>query len=62
MRLLAVRETRRAALGVTFARLLVTASRQVMLGGVRRPLGYTAGAVAGFAHWAGWFAREALTN
>lgn len=62
MRLLAVRETRRAALGVTFARLLVAASRQVAAGSVRRPVAYTAGAVAGFANWAAWFAREALTN
>ncbi len=62
MRLLAVRETRRAALGVTFARLLVAASRRVALGSVRRPVGYTLGAVAGFANWAGWFAREAATN
>ncbi|MDY3558031.1 FAD-dependent oxidoreductase [Gemmata sp. JC673] len=62
MRLLAVRETRRAALGVTFARLLVAASRQVVSGAARRPVAYTAGAVAGFASWAGWFAREALTN
>ncbi len=62
MRLLAVRETRRAALGVTFARLLVAASRRVALGSVRRPVGYTLGAVAGFANWAGWFARESLTN
>ncbi|HEY1192203.1 MAG TPA: FAD-dependent monooxygenase [Gemmata sp.] len=62
MRLLAVRETRRAALGVTFARLLVAAARQVATQSVRRPLAYTAAAVAGFANWAGWFAREALTN
>ncbi len=62
MRLLAVRETRRAALGVTFARLLVAASRRVAVRSVRRPLGYTIGAVAGFANWAGWFARESLTN
>ncbi|MFM8273672.1 MAG: FAD-dependent oxidoreductase [Gemmata sp.] len=62
MRLLAVRETRRAALGVTFARLLVAASRQVAAGSVRRPLGYTAGALGGFASWAGWFAREVLSN
>lgn len=62
MRLLAVRETRRAALGVTFARLLVAASRRVVTRSVRRPVTYTAGAVAGFANWAGWFAREALTN
>lgn len=62
MRLLAVRETRRAALGVTFARLLVAASRRVAVRSVSRPLAYTAGAVAGFANWAGWFARESLTN
>ncbi len=62
MRLLAVRETRRAALGVTFARLLMVASRQVMLGSVRRPIRYTLGAVAGFASWASWFARETITN
>lgn len=62
MRLLAVRETRRAALGVTFARLMVAASRRVAVGVARRPIAYTAGAVAGFANWAGWFAREALTN
>ncbi len=62
MRLLAVRETRRAALSVTFARLLVAASRRVVTEVGRRPLAYTFGAVAGFADWAGWFAREALTN
>ncbi|MBP3953799.1 FAD-dependent monooxygenase [Gemmata sp. G18] len=62
MRLLAVRETRRAALSVTFARLLVAATRQVVTGVGRRPLAYTFGAVAGFADWAGWFAREAFTN
>lgn len=62
MRLLAVRETRRAALGVTFARLLVAASCRVAVRSVRRPVGYTLGAVAGFANWANWFAREALAN
>ncbi|MBY0461366.1 MAG: hypothetical protein K2V38_28955, partial [Gemmataceae bacterium] len=62
MRLLAVRETRRAALGVTFARLLVAASRGLAGGVVRRPLGYTLAAVGGFASWAAWFARETLTN
>jgi 2-polyprenyl-6-methoxyphenol hydroxylase-like FAD-dependent oxidoreductase len=62
MRLLAVRETRRAALSVTFARLLSTASRQVALGIFARPLSHTLAAVAGFGRWAGWFARESLVN
>lgn len=62
MRLLAVRETRRAALGVTFARLLSTASRQVIAGSLRRPFSHTLGAVTGFGRWAGWFARESLAG
>lgn len=62
MRLLAVRETRRAALGVTFARLLSTASRQVAAGVFARPLSHTCSAVAGFGRWAGWFARESLAS
>jgi squalene monooxygenase len=62
MRLLAVRETRRCALGVTFARLLVTASRQVLTGVFERPLSHTLASVAGFGRWAGWFARESLTD
>jgi squalene monooxygenase/farnesyl-diphosphate farnesyltransferase/lanosterol synthase len=62
MRLLAVRETRRTALGVTFARLLVTASRQVLTGVFERPLSQTLASVAGFGRWAGWFARESLTD
>ncbi len=62
MRLLAVRETRRAALGVTFARLLTVASRQVAIGALTRPVSRTLGAVAGFGRWAGWFAREALAR
>jgi squalene monooxygenase len=62
MRLLAVRETRRAALGVTFARLLSTAARQVLTGVFARPLSHTVGAVAGFGRWAGWFARESLVH
>jgi 2-polyprenyl-6-methoxyphenol hydroxylase-like FAD-dependent oxidoreductase len=62
MRLLAVRETRRCALGVTFARLLSVASRHVAAGALARPLGRTAAAVAGFGRWAGWFARETLAR
>lgn len=62
MRLLAVRETRRAALGVTFARLLSVASRRVAAGALTRPVSHTLGAVAGFGRWAGWFAREALAR
>jgi squalene monooxygenase len=62
MRLLAVRETRRCALGVTFARLLATASRQVLTGVFDRPLARTFATVAGFGRWAGWFARESLTD
>jgi 2-polyprenyl-6-methoxyphenol hydroxylase-like FAD-dependent oxidoreductase len=62
MRLLAVRETRRAALGVTFARLLSTASRQVLTGLFARPLSHTVAALTGFGRWAGWFARESLTH
>lgn len=62
MRLLAVRETRRSALGVTFTRLLVTASRQVLTGVFERPLAQTLASVAGFGRWAGWFARESLTD
>ena len=60
MRLLAVRETRRAALSVTFARLLSIASRQVVFGVLGRPLSHTFAAVVGFGRWAGWFARESL--
>jgi 2-polyprenyl-6-methoxyphenol hydroxylase-like FAD-dependent oxidoreductase len=60
MRLLAVRETRRAALAVTFARLLSTASRQVVTGVFGRPVSRTLATVAGFGRWAGWFARESL--
>jgi 2-polyprenyl-6-methoxyphenol hydroxylase-like FAD-dependent oxidoreductase len=60
MRLLAVRETRRAALAVTFARLLSTASRQVVAGMFGRPMSRTIATVAGFGRWAGWFARESL--
>jgi squalene monooxygenase/farnesyl-diphosphate farnesyltransferase/lanosterol synthase len=62
MRLLAVRETRRCALGVTFARLLSSASRQVVAGALARPLSQSVAAVAGFGRWAGWFAREALVR
>jgi 2-polyprenyl-6-methoxyphenol hydroxylase-like FAD-dependent oxidoreductase len=62
MRLLAVRETRRCALGVTFARLLATASRQVLFGVFDRPLARTFATVVGFGRWAGWFARESLTD
>ncbi len=62
MRLLAVRETRRSALGVTFARLLATASRQVLAGVFDRPFPRTLASVAGFGRWAGWFARESLTD
>ena len=57
---LAVRETRRAALGVTFARLLTTASRQLVTGVFGRPLSRTLATVAGFGRWAGWYARENL--
>jgi 2-polyprenyl-6-methoxyphenol hydroxylase-like FAD-dependent oxidoreductase len=60
MRLLAVRETRRCALGVTFARLLSTASRQTLTGVFDRPISRTLATVAGFGRWAGWFARESL--
>jgi 2-polyprenyl-6-methoxyphenol hydroxylase-like FAD-dependent oxidoreductase len=62
MRLLAVRETRRAALGVTFARLLSVASQRVALGALGRPVSQTLSAVAGFGRWAGWFARETLAR
>ena len=62
MRLLAVRETRRAALGVTFARLLSTASKRVVTGVFGRPLSRTLATVAGFGRWAGWFARESLAR
>ncbi len=62
MRLLAVRETRRAALGVTFARLLSTASRQVVTGMFVRPLSHTVGAFTSFGRWAGWFTRESLSH
>jgi 2-polyprenyl-6-methoxyphenol hydroxylase-like FAD-dependent oxidoreductase len=62
MRLLAVRETRRAALGVTFARLLSVASQQVAVGALKRPVARTLSAVAGFGRWAGWFARETLAR
>ena len=62
MRLLAVRETRRKALNVTFARLLSTASRQVMGGLFARPLSHTVGALTGFGRWAGWFARQTLSH
>ncbi|MBN9120165.1 MAG: FAD-dependent monooxygenase [Planctomycetes bacterium] len=62
MRLLAVRETRRCALGVTFARLLAAASRRVVAGVFDRPLSRTVATVAGFGSWAGWFARESLTD
>jgi 2-polyprenyl-6-methoxyphenol hydroxylase-like FAD-dependent oxidoreductase len=58
MRLLAVRETRRAALGVTFARLLTVASRQLAVGLFGRPLAQTFATAAGFGRWAGWYARE----
>jgi squalene monooxygenase/farnesyl-diphosphate farnesyltransferase/lanosterol synthase len=58
MRLLAVRETRRIALGVTFARLLTTASRQLVTGVLNRPLSQTLATAAGFGRWAGWYARE----
>jgi 2-polyprenyl-6-methoxyphenol hydroxylase-like FAD-dependent oxidoreductase len=62
MRLLAVRETRRSALGVTFARLLSAASRQVAARALKQPVGRTLAAVAGFGRWAGWFARETLVR
>jgi 2-polyprenyl-6-methoxyphenol hydroxylase-like FAD-dependent oxidoreductase len=62
MRLLAVRETRRAALGVTLARVLTTAARQVMKGILHRPLSHTLSAVGGFGHWAAWFARESFAH
>jgi squalene monooxygenase/farnesyl-diphosphate farnesyltransferase/lanosterol synthase len=62
MRLLAVRETRRSALGVTFARLLSAASRQVVTSAFQRPVGRTVEAVTGFGRWAGWFARETLVR
>jgi 2-polyprenyl-6-methoxyphenol hydroxylase-like FAD-dependent oxidoreductase len=62
MRLLAVRETRRSALGVTFARLLSAASQQVAARALKRPVGRTLAAVAGFGRWAGWFARETLAR
>jgi 2-polyprenyl-6-methoxyphenol hydroxylase-like FAD-dependent oxidoreductase len=62
MRLLAIRETRRSALGVTFARLLSVAARQVAADALTRPVRRTAAAVAGFACWAGWFARETLAR
>lgn len=62
MRLLAVRETRRGALGVTFARLLSVASQRVALNAFGRPVSRTLAAVAGFGRWAGWFARETLAG
>jgi 2-polyprenyl-6-methoxyphenol hydroxylase-like FAD-dependent oxidoreductase len=62
MRLLAVRDTRRSALGVTFARLLSVAARRVTAGAVRRPVARTLAAVGGFGRWAGWFARETLAR
>ena len=62
MRLLAVRETRRAALGVTFARLLSAASKQVVTGVFGRPLSQTVATVTGFGRWAGWYARETLAR
>ncbi len=58
MRLLAVRETRRVALGVTFARLLSTASKRVVTGVFGRPLSQTLATIAGCGRWAGWYARE----
>lgn len=62
MRLLAVRETRRAALGVTFARLLTTASRDLVTGAFERPLSRTLASLVGFGGWAAWFARESLVG
>jgi squalene monooxygenase/farnesyl-diphosphate farnesyltransferase/lanosterol synthase len=62
MRLLAVRETRQAALGVTFARLLSTASKQVVTGAFGRPLSQTLATVAGFGRWALWYARESFAR
>jgi 2-polyprenyl-6-methoxyphenol hydroxylase-like FAD-dependent oxidoreductase len=62
MRLLAVRETRRAALGVTFARLMSVAAQRVVGGVLSRPVGRTAAAVIGFGRWAGWFARETFAT
>jgi 2-polyprenyl-6-methoxyphenol hydroxylase-like FAD-dependent oxidoreductase len=62
MRLLAVRETRRCALGVTFARLLTTASRRLVAGVFDRPFSDTLATVAGFGRWAGWFTRESLID
>jgi 2-polyprenyl-6-methoxyphenol hydroxylase-like FAD-dependent oxidoreductase len=60
MRLLAVRETRRSALGVTFARLLTTASAGLLTGVFGRPLSRTLASLGGFGGWAAWFARESL--
>lgn len=62
MRLLAVRETRRAALGVTFARLLTTASRRLVTGVFERPLKRTLTSIVGFGCWSAWFARESLVG
>jgi 2-polyprenyl-6-methoxyphenol hydroxylase-like FAD-dependent oxidoreductase len=62
MRLLAVRDTRRCALGVTFARLLATASCRVVFGVCDRPVSHTLAAAVGFGRWTTWFARESLTD
>jgi 2-polyprenyl-6-methoxyphenol hydroxylase-like FAD-dependent oxidoreductase len=62
MRLLAVRETRRSALAVTFARLLATAVARVVSSAPHRPIRRTVGTLAGFGSWAYWLARESLTD
>ncbi|QJX00199.1 FAD-dependent oxidoreductase [Frigoriglobus tundricola] len=60
MRLLALREMRQAALGVTFARLLTAASKRLATGVFGRPIAQTLATVAGFGRWAGWYARESF--
>jgi 2-polyprenyl-6-methoxyphenol hydroxylase-like FAD-dependent oxidoreductase len=60
MRLLAVRETRRAALAITFARLVSMASRQIAAGLLKRSLGHSLAAVCGLGRWGGWLAREMI--
>ncbi len=62
MRLLAVRETRRAALAITFARLASVASRQIVSGLLNRSLGHSLAAVCGLGRWGGWLAREMIVS
>jgi 2-polyprenyl-6-methoxyphenol hydroxylase-like FAD-dependent oxidoreductase len=62
MRLLAVRETRRGALVVTFARLLAAAVGRVVTGAPRRPIRRTVASLAGLGSWAYWLARESLVD